>query len=54
MISKRELIIRIVDLEMQAIEYEEDIRELQLRVDKLETKGKKRTLKKPTTKKGKK
>lgn len=60
MISKRELIIRLVDLEMQCIRYEEDIRELQLKLQKLEgkktvKKSTKKTVKKitkKTTKKG--
>lgn len=60
MISKRELMIRLVDVEMQCIRYEEDIRELQLKLQKLEGKktAKKSTRKtvkkttKKTTKKG--
>lgn len=56
MISKRELMIRLVDVEMQCMRYEEDIRELQLKLQKLEgkktvKKATKKTVKK-TTKKG--
>lgn len=56
MISKRELMIRLVDVEMECLRYEEDIRELQLKVNKLENKGKKKTTKttKKSVKKGKK
>jgi len=57
MVSKREILIRLVDVEMECMHYEEDIRELQLKVEKLENKGKKKTTKKTvkkTTKKGKK
>jgi hypothetical protein len=38
MISKRDLVARICYLEIQCTEYEEDIRELQLKIKKLEKK----------------
>ena len=50
MISKKELMIRLIDVEFQCMRYEEDIRELQLKLEKLESK--KST--KKTVKKGKK
>ena len=38
MISKKELMERICDLEFECVGYEEDIRDLQLKVKKLEPK----------------
>lgn len=46
MISKSELLVRIIDLEMINLKYEEEIIDLTKRVEKLEKPAKKKVIKK--------